>query len=138
MARAEDVEHDWYVVDAAGKTLGRLASAIAAILRGKHKPIFTPHVDTGDHVIVINAERVVLTGKKSRTKMYFRHSLYPGGLRAVPAGELLRSRPETVVERAIRGMLPHNRLGRQMFKKLQVYRGSAHPHAAQEPRPLEL
>jgi len=138
MARAEDVEHDWYVVDAAGKTLGRMASAVAAILRGKHKPTFTPHVDTGDHVIVINAERVVLTGKKLQTKMYFRHSLYPGGMRAVPAGTLLRSRPETVVERAIRGMLPHTRLGRQMFKKLQVYRGNAHPHAAQEPRPLEL
>jgi len=138
MANAATVERKWYVVDAEGKTLGRLAAEVAKVLRGKHKPTFTPHVDTGDHVIVINAAKVALTGKKLIQKTYFRHSGYPGGTTFTPAGQMLESKPERVLELAIRGMLPKNSLGRQMYRKLQVYRGAEHPHAAQLPEVLEI
>ena len=137
-AKKESVEHKWYVVDAEDKVLGRLASEVAKILRGKHKPIYTPHVDTGDHVIVINASKIHLTGKKLKDKMYYRHTGYPGGLRSDTAGELLAKKPEMLVEKAVKGMLPKNRLGRAMFKKLKVYTGEDHPHKAQGPVPLEL
>ena len=136
-ARAADIDHKWYVVDASGQVLGRLASEVAKIIRGKHKPTFTPHVDTGDHVIVVNAARVVLTGKKRREPVY-RHSGYPGGLKSVPRGTLLEKRPERLVERAIKGMIPHNHLGAHIYHKLRVYAGEAHPHAAQQPQPYEF
>ncbi|MCL6450393.1 MAG: 50S ribosomal protein L13 [Acetobacteraceae bacterium] len=138
VARPAEAGSSWYVVDAAGQPLGRLASRVAAVLRGKHRPDFSPHLDLGDHVVVINAARVTLTGRKLDTKIYYRHSLYPGGLKAEPARSLLARRPEAVVERAVRGMLPHNRLGRQLIKKLKVYPGPDHPHAAQRPQPLAL
>ncbi|AKU26885.1 50S ribosomal protein L13 [Geobacillus sp. FSL K6-0789] len=138
MAKPNEVERKWYVVDAAGKTLGRLASEVAALLRGKHKPTFTPHVDCGDHVIVINADKVELTGKKLTKKLYYRHSLYPGGLKVRTALEMRTNYPEKMIERAVRGMLPKGSLGRQMFKKLHVYRGSEHPHQAQKPEVYEL
>ncbi len=138
MAKPGEVQRKWYLVNADGKVLGRLASQVAHILRGKTKPTYTPNVDTGDHVIIINAEKVRLTGKKLRDKMVYRHSLYPGGLKAIPMGKLLETKPELALERAIRGMLPHNKLGDQMFKKLKVYRGEAHPHAAQKPEAIEL
>lgn len=138
MANASNIQRDWYVVDAEGKTLGRLASQIAAILRGKHKPTFTPHVDCGDHVIVINAEKIHLTGDKLNKKMYFHHSRFPGGLKAIPYKQLLATKPERAIEEAVRGMLPHNRLGRQMYRKLKVYAGAEHPHAAQQPKALEI
>lgn len=138
MANADNIERKWYVVDAEGKTLGRLAAEVAKVLRGKHKPTFTPHVDTGDHVIVINADKVALTGKKLVQKTYFRHSGYVGGTTFVTAGKMLADKPERVLELAIRGMLPKNRLGRQMYRKLQVYRGAEHPHAAQLPEVLEI
>lgn len=138
MANAATVERKWYVVDAEGKTLGRLAAEVAKVLRGKHKPTYTPHVDTGDHVIVVNADKVVLTGKKLIQKTYFRHSGYVGGTTFTPAGKLLAERPERVIEIAVKGMLPKNRLGRQMYRKLNVYRGAEHPHQAQQPEVLEL
>ncbi|WP_243388419.1 50S ribosomal protein L13 [Bacillus kexueae] len=138
MAKANEVERKWYVVDAAGKTLGRLASEVASILRGKHKPIYTPHVDTGDHVIIINAEQIELTGNKLADKMYYRHSQHPGGLKSRTALEMRTNYPEKMLELAIRGMLPKGKLGRQMFKKLHVYRGSEHPHQAQKPEVYEL
>ncbi|WP_027410611.1 50S ribosomal protein L13 [Anoxybacteroides tepidamans] len=138
MAKPNEVERKWYVVDAEGKTLGRLASEVAAILRGKHKPTFTPHVDTGDHVIIINAEKIELTGKKLTDKLYYRHSLHPGGLKVRTALEMRTNYPEKMLELAIRGMLPKGRLGRQMFKKLHVYKGSEHPHQAQKPEVYEL
>lgn len=138
MAKKQDIPRKWYIIDAANKTLGRLASEAAAILRGKHKPIFTPHVDTGDFVIIINAEKVVLTGKKLQNKMYYRHSGYPGGLKMVNCETLMQKKPETVIERAIKGMLPHNRLGDDMYRKLKVYKGSEHPHQAQKPEVWEL
>jgi len=138
MAKPNEVERKWYVVDAEGKTLGRLASEVAAILRGKHKPTYTPHVDTGDHVIIINAEKIELTGKKLTDKLYYRHSLHPGGLKVRTALEMRTNYPEQMLERAVRGMLPKGRLGRQMFKKLHVYRGSEHPHQAQKPEVYEL
>ncbi len=137
-AKAQDVERKWYVVDAQGKTLGRLATQIATILRGKHKPIYTPHVDCGDFVIVINAEKVVVTGQKLDQKKYYRHSGYPGGLREVTLRDQLKKFPERVIETAVKGMLPKNKLGRKMYKKLKVYAGPNHPHAAQQPEPLEL
>jgi len=133
MAKTEDIARKWYVIDATGKPLGRLATLTATLLRGKHKPTYTPHLDTGDHVIIINAGQVVLTGKKAVQKMWYRHSGRPGGLKAIPYGELLKERPEKAVELAVKGMLPHNRLGRDMVKKLKVYAGSAHPHEAQRP-----
>ena len=136
MANAANIERKWYVVDAAGQTVGRLAAEVAKVLRGKNKPTFTPHVDTGDFVIVINAEKAVFTGKKLTDKMYFRHSGYPGGTTFTAAGKLMEKAPEKVIERAVRGMLPKNRLGAQMYRKLNVYAGSEHPHAAQKPEVL--
>ncbi|NLS44777.1 MAG: 50S ribosomal protein L13 [Firmicutes bacterium] len=136
--RPKGIEGDWYIVDAEGKTLGRLASQIASVLRGKHKPSFSPHLDMGDYVIVVNAEKIRVTGDKLRQKMYYRHSGYPGGLRAVSLGDMLRKRPEAVIENAVTGMLPHNRLGRKIRRKLKVYSGPDHPHAAQSPKPLEI
>ena len=138
MANPSNIERKWYVVDAEGKTLGRLAVEVAKILRGKHKPTYTPHADTGDHVIVVNADKVVLTGKKLVQKTYFRHSGYPGGSTFVTAGNMLEKHPERVVEMAVRGMLPKNKLGEQMYRKLNVYAGAEHPHAAQKPEVLEL
>lgn len=129
-------QRKWYVVDAKGKTLGRLASEVAKILRGKHKPSYSPHLDVGDYVIVVNAEKVVLTGKKIEQKEYIYHSEYPGGLKVTPYRILLQKKPELVFRKAVRGMLPHNRLGRKMIKKLKVYRGPEHPHIAQQPEEL--
>jgi len=138
MAKAEEVKKKWYVVDAAGKPLGRLASVVASILRGKHKPIYTPHVDTGDYVIVINAEKAVLTGKKLDQKVYRRHSGWPGGLKETKYRQLMENSPEKAVELAVKRMLPHNSLGRAMFRKLRVYRGPEHEHQAQKPEILEI
>ena len=138
MANPANIERKWYVIDAEGKTLGRLAAEVAKLLRGKHKPIFTPHVDTGDHVIIINAAKIHLTGNKLTQKTYFRHSGYPGGTTFTTAGKLLAQRPERVVELAVKGMLPKNTLGRQIYRKLKVYGGPSHPHAAQLPEPLEI
>jgi len=136
--KPRDIERRWYVIDADGQVLGRLASEVAKLLRGKHKPIFAPHADTGDHVVVVNARGVRLTGGKEERKVYYRHSGYPGGLRATTYARLLRERPALAVEKAVRGMLPKNRLGRAMFKKLKVYEGPDHPHAAQRPIPLAV
>jgi large subunit ribosomal protein L13 len=136
--KAADVQRQWHVIDATDVVLGRLASQTARLLRGKHKPIYAPHVDTGDFVIIVNASKVALSGNKRADKMATRHSGYPGGLRQVPYGELLATRPRIVVERAIKGMLPHNTLGRRMFSKLKVYDGPEHPHAAQSPVPYEI
>jgi large subunit ribosomal protein L13 len=136
--KPSEIEREWYVVDAEGQTLGRLASEIAKVLRGKHKPIYTPHLDTGDFVVVINAEKVHVTGRKMDQKMYYRHSGYPGGLTAVTLREQLQKHPTRVIRSAVKGMLPHNRLGRAMMRKLKVYAGDAHPHEAQQPRTLEL
>lgn len=133
-----EIERDWYVVDAAGLALGRLSSEVAKILRGKHKPTFTPHIDTGDFVIVVNAEKVALTGRKAEEKIYRRHSGRPGSLRSETAQELLERHPERVLERAVKGMLPKTRLGRRQLKKLKVYKGPNHPHQAQQPSSLEL
>lgn len=133
-----DIERDWFVVDATDLPLGRLASEVAQVLRGKHKPSYAPHVDVGDHVIVLNADKVAVTSGKSQTKIYYRHSGYPGGVRAENFDSLRERRPEAVVERAVRGMLPKTKLGRQMLRKLRVYAGTEHPHAAQKPEPLEL
>ena len=138
IAKQQEVERKWYVVDAAGKPLGRVASQVASILRGKHKPIFTPNVDTGDFVIIINAEKVVLTGKKLEQKMMRHHTLYPGGLKEVPYKEVLAKKPEFAFEEAVRRMLPKGPLGRKMAKKLKVYRGTEHGHDAQMPEVLEL
>jgi len=137
-AQTAKVERNWYVVDAEGQTLGRLASKIAPILRGKHKPIYTPHLDTGDFVIVINAEKVRVTGRKLDQKFYHRHSGYPGGLTSISLRDQLGRYPERVLQAAVRGMLPKNKLGRQMIKKLKVYAGEAHPHEAQQPKALEI
>lgn len=133
MAKAADVERKWYVVDAQNRALGRVASEVASILKGKHKPVFTPHVDSGDFVIVLNAGKVLLTGNKAQQKFYYRHSGYPGGLKAISYGELLQKNPRKVMELAVKGMLPQTKLGRAMFKKLKVYQGNRHPHAAQMP-----
>lgn len=138
MARPGDVSRKWYVVDAEGQTLGRLATEVARILRGKHKPVYTPHVDTGDYVIVINAEKVKVTGKKASQKLYRRHSGYPGGLREIPYQTMLARHPERVIRHAVTGMVPRNKLGRQMLRKLNVYAGAEHPHQAQQPEALEI
>ncbi|MCQ6563678.1 50S ribosomal protein L13 [Paenibacillus mendelii] len=138
MAKPNEVERKWYVIDAEGKTLGRLASEAASLIRGKHKPEFTPHVDTGDFVVVVNAEKIVLTGKKLQNKMYYRHSHYQGGLKVTSAQNMLSKTPERVLEQAIHGMLPKNRLGDKMKLKLKVYAGSEHPHQAQNPEVYEL
>jgi large subunit ribosomal protein L13 len=138
MAKSNEVEHKWYIIDAEGKTLGRLASEAAAIIRGKHKPQFTPHVDTGDFVIIINAEKIHLTGKKLQNKMYYKHSMYQGGLKVTSAQDMLNTKPERVLEFAIHGMLPKTRLGDSMKTKLKVYAGTDHPHQAQQPEVWEL
>ena len=138
MANDSTVERKWYVVDAEGEKLGRLASEIASILRGKHKPTYTPHVDTGDHVIIVNAEKIELTGNKINDKMYYRHSGYTGGIKARNANEMRTNQPEKMIEIAVRGMLPKGPLGRKMFKKLHVYRGPEHKNAAQKPEVYEL
>lgn len=135
---AATVERTWHVIDATDIVLGRLATQVAVLLRGKHKATFAPHVDTGDFVIVVNADKVALTGNKRQTKMAYRHSGYPGGLRATPYGELLAKRPAEAVRRAVRGMLPKNRLARAQLSKLKIYAGPDHPHAAQKPQPFEL
>ncbi|MEW6439465.1 MAG: 50S ribosomal protein L13 [bacterium] len=138
-ARKEDeLDKKWYVVDAEGKILGRLASEVAKVLRGKNKPIFTPHVDTGDFVVVVNAEKVKLTGKKTTEKVFYHYSGYLGGLRSTSVEQLLARRPEELIRRAVKGMLPKNRLGRQLINKLKVYKGPEHPHQAQRPAPLNL
>jgi large subunit ribosomal protein L13 len=136
--KPNDVERQWYVIDATDVVLGRLASHVATLLRGKHKPIFAPHVDTGDFVIVINADKVALSGNKLEQKKAYRHSGYPGGLRAVTYGELMEKRPDRAVEKAVKGMLPKNALGRKMAKKLKVYAGAEHPHQAQKPVPFQI
>ncbi len=138
VATPSDRERSWVLVDASGKTLGRLATQIADILRGKRKPEYTPHIDTGDFVVVINAREVAVTGNKREQKRYYRHSGYPGGLRSRTLGEQLERRPEEVIRRAVRGMLPRNRLARRQITKLKVYAGPDHPHAAQKPEPLEI
>ena len=137
-AKAGEVSRDWFVVDASDKTLGRLASEIAHRLRGKHKPEYTPHVDTGDYIVVINAEKVRVTGAKATDKMYHHHSGYPGGLKSISFEKLIDKAPERVIQGAVKGMLPRNPLGRAMFKKLKVYAGGEHPHAAQQPQALNL
>lgn len=136
--KPSEVQRQWFVVDAQGKVLGRLASRIAAILRGKHKPTFTPHVDGGDFVVVVNAEKVRLTGRKLQEKVYYWHTGYPGGIKSATAAQMLERKPEWVIQKAVQRMLPKNPLGRRMLKKLKVYRGPEHPHAAQQPKPLEL
>lgn len=138
MAKPAEIVRTWYVVDAADQTLGRLSSEVASILRGKHKPTYTPHVDTGDFVIVINADKIKLTGNKLDQKKYQHHSGYPGGLKEMTYRVLMQKKPEKVIELAVKGMLPHNRLGAKMLKKLKVYRGSTHPHQAQQPVVREL
>lgn len=138
MAKKEEIKREWFLIDAKGKVLGRLASEIAKILRGKHKPIYTPHVDTGDFVIVINAKDVLLTGKKENTKIYFRHSGYPGGAKILTAKEMRVKFPERLIYFAVKGMLPKNSLGRKMIKKLKIYPGSEHPHQAQKPKVLNI
>lgn len=133
-----DIERKWFLIDAKNEVLGRLASKVAQILRGKHKPLYTPHLDVGDHVIIINAERIKVTGKKGDKKLYFHHTGYPGGLKSKSMNKISQEKPKWIVEHAIKGMLPHNRLGRKMFKKLKVYVGEAHPHHAQNPEILKI
>ncbi|MCS5587156.1 MAG: 50S ribosomal protein L13 [Porticoccaceae bacterium] len=137
-AKAESVERDWYLVDAAGKTLGRLASELASRLRGKHKPEYTPHVDTGDYMVVINAEKVAVTGNKATKKIYYSHTEYPGGIKDINFEQLIAKAPERAIQSAVKGMLPKGPLGREMFRKLKIYAGSEHPHAAQQPQTLDL
>jgi large subunit ribosomal protein L13 len=136
--RAGDIERQWFVVDAEGKTLGRLASQIAHVLRGKHKPTYSPHMDLGDHIVVINAEKIRVTGRKADQKVYYRHTGYPGGLRTTTYEDMLGKHPERILRIAVKGMLPNNILGRQMFKKLRVYAGPEHEHAAQQPQALSF
>ena len=137
-AKAESVERSWYVVDAAGKTLGRLATEVASRLRGKHKPEHTPHVDTGDYIVVVNAEKVAVTGNKATKKIYYSHTEYPGGIKDISFEKLIEKAPERVIQSAVKGMLPKGPLGREMFRKLKIYIGSEHPHAAQQPQNLDL
>lgn len=136
--KAQEIEREWYLVDAAGQTLGRLASRVAQILKGKHKPIYSPHLDTGDFVVVINAAKIQVTGKRREQKIYYHHSGYPGGLKATDLATLLSRHPTRVLEEAVRGMLPKNALGEQMMHKLKVYAGSQHPHQAQQPKEIKL
>ncbi|MWV47422.1 50S ribosomal protein L13 [Paenibacillus sp. HJL G12] len=138
MAKPNEVERNWHIIDAEGKTLGRLASEAAALIRGKHKPQFTTHVDTGDFVVIINAEKIHLTGKKLQNKKYYRHSMHPGGLKVTNAQDLLNTKPERVLESAVHGMLPKTRMGEKMKLRLKVYAGTEHPHAAQKPEVYEL
>ncbi len=137
-AKPSEVKRDWYLVDATDKTLGRLASEIARRLRGKHKPVYTPHVDTGDYIVVINAEKVRVSGNKATAKTYYRHSGYPGGIKSITFEKLIQRAPERVIETAVKGMLPKNPLGRAMFRKLKVYAGAEHKHGAQQPQPLDI
>jgi large subunit ribosomal protein L13 len=136
--KPSEVEQKWYLIDASGKTLGRIASQVAKLLRGKHKPTFTPNFDLGDFVVVINCEKVELTGKRTELKQLYHNTGYPGGARFENVKDVIKTKPEDVIEHAVRGMLPHNRLGRQMFKKLKVYSGAEHPHAAQQPKPFSF
>ena len=136
--KAKDIKRKWYVTDAEGKILGRFASQVAQILRGKTKPIYTPHLDVGDHVVVINADKIAVTGRKAEQKRYYRHTGYPGGLKSIAYTDLLREKPERILEHAIKGMLPHNTLGRAMFRKLRVCAGPTHKHQAQNPIPIDL
>ncbi|MBS1863812.1 MAG: 50S ribosomal protein L13 [Actinobacteria bacterium] len=138
VATAENRQRDWYVVDAEGQTLGRLATQIADVLRGKRKPTYTPHVDTGDFVVVVNAEKIRVTGDKLAQKTYWRHSGYPGGIKSRTLAEMLERRPDEVIRKAVKGMLPRNRLARRQLTKLKVYAGPEHPHAAQQPKPMEI
>ena len=137
-AKAADIKRDWFVIDASGKTLGRLATEVARRLRGKHKPTFTPNVDTGDYIIVLNASKVRVTGRKAETKVYNWHTNYHGGIKSITFGKLLAKNPERVIEKAVKGMLPRGPLGRQMFRKLKVYTGAEHRHSAQQPQTLEV
>ena len=137
-ANKESVRHNWFVVDATNKTLGRLSTQIANRIRGKHKPEYTPHVDTGDYVVVVNAEKVKVTGKKTTHKVYYRHTGYPGGIKSVTFAELMQSSPEKAIEHAVKGMMPRNKLSRAMLGKLKIYAGNEHPHSAQQPEPLDL
>ena len=137
-AKAETVKRDWFLVDANGKTLGRLCSEVASRLRGKHKPVFTPHVDTGDYIVIINAEKIAVTGNKLQDKMYHRFTGYVGNLKSETLGQALERHPERAIEIGVKGMLPKNSLGRQMFRKLKVYKGSEHPHTAQQPQALDI
>jgi large subunit ribosomal protein L13 len=137
-AKSQDVRREWHLVDATDKTLGRLATELALRLRGKHKPIYTPHVDTGDYIVVVNAEKIRVTGNKLEDKIYHHHTGYIGNLKSEPLGKLMQRAPERAIERAVKGMLPKNKLGRAMYKKLHVYAGPEHPHAAQQPAALEL
>jgi len=137
-ANKENASHDWYVVDADNKTLGRLSTQIANRLRGKHKPEFTPHVDTGDYIVVINADKIHVTGKKETDKLYYHHTGFPGGIKSIALGKMREKAPEKILENAVKGMMPKNKLGRAMFLKLKVYSGSSHPHSAQQPISLEL
>ena len=137
-AKPSEVKRDWYLVDATDKTLGRLASEIAKRLRGKHKPVYTPHVDTGDYIVVINAEKVRVSGNKTSDKTYYRHSGYPGGIKSITFDKLIQRAPERVIETAVKGMLPKNPLGRAMFRKLKVYAGAEHKHTAQQPQQLDI
>ena len=136
--KGDYTDRKWYIMDAEGQVLGRMASQIASILRGKHKPVYSPHLDLGDFVIVINAEKIRLSGKKQEQKVYYHHSGYPGGLKAVPFSKMMEKKPERILEKAVKGMLPHNKLGRKMYKKLKIYVGSEHPHKAQQPEKYEL
>jgi large subunit ribosomal protein L13 len=137
-AKPDSVKRDWYVVDAAGKTLGRLATEVATRLRGKHKPEYTPHVDTGDYVVIVNAEQVVVTGSKTTNKMYYSHTGFPGGIKEISFDKLQAKKPEMIIEKAVKGMMPRTPLGRDMLRKMKVYAGAAHPHDAQQPQPLEI
>ncbi|ADN77621.1 LSU ribosomal protein L13P [Ferrimonas balearica DSM 9799] len=137
-AKPESVQRDWFIIDAEGKTLGRLATEVARRLRGKHKPEYTPHVDTGDYIVIINAEKVTVTGNKAAAKMYYRHSGYPGGIKEINFSDLQARKPEMIIEKAVKGMLPKGPLGRAMFRKLKVYAGAEHKHAAQQPQVLDI
>ncbi|MDH5324580.1 MAG: 50S ribosomal protein L13 [Gammaproteobacteria bacterium] len=137
-AKPAEVKRDWYVVDASGKTLGRLATEIALRLRGKHKPEYTPHVDTGDYIVVVNADKVTVTGRKTTDKMYYRHTGFPGGIKSMSFDKMLQRSPESIIQIAVKGMLPKNPLGRAMYRKLKVYAGAQHDHAAQQPKTLEI
>ena len=137
-AKKESISREWYVVDATNKTLGRLSTAIANRLRGKHKPEYTPHVDTGDYIVVVNAEKVRVTGNKKTDKIYHHHTGYPGGIKSITFDKLIDKAPEQVIEKAVKGMMPKNKLSRSMLNKLKIYAGSAHPHSAQQPMPLEI
>jgi len=138
VAKPETVQRDWYVIDAEGKTLGRLATEVASRLRGKHKPEYTPHVDTGDYIIIVNAEKVAVTGRKAQNKIYYSHTGYPGGIKEINFEKLIAKKPEMVIQKAVKGMLPRGPLGRAMFRKLKVYAGAEHNHVAQQPKQLEI